>query len=75
MILAMLLIDVFGLISVVCQEYNNIFQKSFALTSITLRDYFFLPTSLPSVLILRWKISLIFHPEGLSEINMATADC
>lgn len=75
LILAMVLIDVFGLMSVVCQGIIIIFFKKLCFDFHYTARLFFPPTSLPSVLIPHWKISLIFHPEGLSEINMATADC
>lgn len=75
LICAMVLIDVFGLMSVVCQGVIIIFFKKLCFDSYYTARLFFPPTSLPSVLILHWKISLILHPEGLSKINMATADC
>lgn len=75
LICAMVLIDVFGLMSVVCQGVIIIFFKKLCFDSYYTARLFFPPTSLPSVLILHWKISLILHPEALSKINMATADC
>lgn len=75
LVCATVLIDVFGLMSVVCQGVIIIFFKKLCFDSYYTARLFFPPASLPSVLILHWKISLILHPEGLSKINMATADC
>lgn len=75
LILATVPIDVFGFMSVVCQGIIIIFFKKLCCDFHYTARLFFSPTSPPSVLILHWKISLVFHPEGLSEINMATADC
>lgn len=77
LILAMGRIDVFGSVSVVCHGIIIIFFKKLCFDfHYAVRLLFFLsPTSPPSALILRWKISLLFHPKGPSEINMATADC
>lgn len=47
LILAMVPIDVFGFMSVVCQGIIIIFFKKLAVTSIKLRDYFF--PSLPTI--------------------------